>query len=93
MTAEERSSNESKKPKKLTDDIVNIFVADDLYANAQPRADWFRSRWDGIESKELTNTTAFKETNVDDSKANRQYLLHLKDRNGGGRSFECYGVH
>ncbi|KAI5077190.1 hypothetical protein GOP47_0007014 [Adiantum capillus-veneris] len=59
-------------------DIVSIFVANDLYANAQPRADWFRSQWEAIErylsvsviNKELTDTTAFKETNVDDPKAN-----------------------
>ncbi|MCO5582729.1 hypothetical protein L7F22_036628 [Adiantum nelumboides] len=39
-------------------DIVRIFVSDDLYASAQPRADWFRSRWiEFVGSKRLTDTS------------------------------------
>ncbi|MCO5606168.1 hypothetical protein L7F22_060355 [Adiantum nelumboides] len=30
-------------------DILKLFVNDDMYSNAPPRADWFRSRWTEIE--------------------------------------------
>ncbi|MCO5588696.1 hypothetical protein L7F22_042655 [Adiantum nelumboides] len=38
-------------------DISRIFVIDDLYSNAPPRAAWFLSRWTEIESKNLAESS------------------------------------